>query len=230
MSCLLVRTVAARLPFVPERSAALLRERHRALWLAVGAGLLALAHAVVAAAPVITQHPQPQLNVPTNSTATFTVTANNSPTGGPIGYQWKKNGVILAGEVDQNLVLPNVQISDGGSYSVSVFDLEGAVNSKAALLTFDPQQVPFYNFTDQFDPASRPFLVGANICRRGSNTFANTFLEPGEPNHGNQFSGRSVWATWVAPSGGICQISTVGSSFDTILAVYSGQALSNVVP
>ena len=38
--------------------------------------------------------------------------------------------------------------------------------------------------------------------------------------------GKSVWWTWTAPSSGSVQIDTIGSSFDTILGVYTGSSVS----
>jgi len=48
-------------------------------------------------------------------------------------------------------------------------------------------------------------------------------MEPGEPPHaGNGGPFHSVWWEWIAPSNGIFEIDTVGSDFDTVLAVYTG--------
>ncbi len=47
--------------------------------------------------------------------------------------------------------------------------------------------------------------------------------EPGEPNHWpTTLTGRSVWYSWVAPADGTVSIDTLGSAYDTILAVYTG--------
>ena len=40
--------------------------------------------------------------------------------------------------------------------------------------------------------------------------------------------GKSVWWTWTAPSSGSVQIDTIGSSFDTILGVYTGSSVSSL--
>jgi len=50
--------------------------------------------------------------------------------------------------------------------------------------------------------------------------------EPGEPNHAGNAGGHSVWWTWVAPDSGNVQIDTVHSTFDTLLAVYTGSAVN----
>src|SRR5688572_20662531 len=46
--------------------------------------------------------------------------------------------------------------------------------------------------------------------------------EPGEPNHAGEPGGSSIWFRWTAPASGRFSFNTVGSSFDTLLAVYTG--------
>jgi hypothetical protein len=46
--------------------------------------------------------------------------------------------------------------------------------------------------------------------------------EAGEPNHAGNAGGRSIWYTWTAPETGTFVFQTFGSSFDTLLAVYTG--------
>ena len=52
--------------------------------------------------------------------------------------------------------------------------------------------------------------------------------EPGEPNHAGNAGGHSVWWTWTAPAIGTVGINTTGSSFKTLLAVYTNSAPSNL--
>jgi hypothetical protein len=54
----------------------------------------------------------------------------------------------------------------------------------------------------------------------GSNQGATA--EPGEPRHAGG-GGKSVWWRWRAPAGGDTIIATLGSDFDTVLAVYRGR-------
>src|SRR5207244_362504 len=39
---------------------------------------------------------------------------------------------------------------------------------------------------------------------------------------------RSVWWTWTAPTNGTVALDTIGSSFDTLLAVYTGNSVSSL--
>jgi hypothetical protein len=81
-------------------------------------------------APVITVQPT-QVIVPTNSDATFTVTATGAP---PLAYQWRFNGSNLAGETGSALALHNVQPANAGPYAVVVTNAAGSVTSNPALL------------------------------------------------------------------------------------------------
>jgi hypothetical protein len=53
--------------------------------------------------------------------------------------------------------------------------------------------------------------------------------EPGEPVHARNLGGRSIWYRWQAPYTGDLTLSTEGSDFDTLLALYIGTSLTNLV-
>ena len=53
----------------------------------------------------------------------------------PLDYQWSFGGNNLVGATNNQLVIPNVQLSDAGSYAVSVSNAFGSANSSNALLT-----------------------------------------------------------------------------------------------
>src|SRR5438876_3867721 len=63
-------------------------------------------------------------------------------------------------------------------------------------------------------------LSGSSASVSGSNVGATR--ETGEPNHAGNAGGHSVWYVWTAPSGTPAVVDTIGSSFDTLLAVYTG--------
>jgi uncharacterized delta-60 repeat protein len=52
--------------------------------------------------------------------------------------------------------------------------------------------------------------------------------EPGEPNHAGDQGGHSIWYSWTAPASGPAVFDTVGSGFDTLLAVYTGSELQSL--
>ena len=52
--------------------------------------------------------------------------------------------------------------------------------------------------------------------------------EAGEPNHAGNSGGKSLWWQWTAPLTGPVTISTLDSSFDTLLAIYTGVAVNSL--
>ena len=63
-------------------------------------------------------------------------------------------------------------------------------------------------------------LTGVSGTVTGTNSAASK--ENGEPNHGGNTGGKSLWWSFTAPADGILSLSTTNSSFDTLLGVYSG--------
>ncbi len=73
--------------------------------------------------------------------------------------------------------------------------------------------------------ATAQVLSGYSGSVSGSNVGADK--EPGEPNHAaGNFGGASVWYRWLAPASGLVTITTQGSSFDTLLGVYTGNSFN----
>ena len=61
---------------------------------------------------------------------------------------------------------------------------------------------------------------------RGSN--AGATRESGEPAHAGVAGGRSIWYRWTAPATESITMSTAGTAFDTLLAVYTGSSVSGL--
>jgi hypothetical protein len=165
--------------------------------------------------PVITTQPASQ-TVPAATKVIFTVVAQGT---GPLGYQWRLNGVNLTGETNDTLTLASVRPQDAGSYQVTVANDADAVDSDIATLNVF---TPTFLFADNF--ADRTTVSTLNGLGRGSNVGATR--ETGEPKHAGKTGGKSVWLTWRAPASGIVTMTTAGSSFDTLLAVYTGTNLN----
>jgi hypothetical protein len=66
-------------------------------------------------------------------------------------------------------------------------------------------------------------LTGTSVTATGTNVGATK--QTGEPNHGGNSGGASVWYKWTAPATGTATISTAGSNFDTLLGVYKGASV-----
>lgn len=65
-------------------------------------------------------------------------------------------------------------------------------------------------------------LAGSTVRVRGSNVAATSEL--GEPPHGGFEAEKSIWWKWTAPHAGEVEVTTAGSDFDTVLAVYDDAA------
>ena len=73
---------------------------------------------------------------------------------------------------------------------------------------------------------SAPTLSGASGTVNGCHSF--TSKEAGEPNHGGDEGGRSLWLQWHAPASGVATIVLAGSLFDTLLAIYRADGIPAV--
>jgi hypothetical protein len=69
-------------------------------------------------------------------------------------------------------------------------------------------------------------LSGASGSQFDNNSYATK--EPGEPNHAGNAGGHSLWYCWTAPTNTSVNFDTIGSTFDTLLAVYMGDVVSNL--
>jgi outer membrane protein assembly factor BamB len=97
----------------------------------------------------------------------------------------------------------------------------GRLNLAAAVTSTDNRP-----FNDDF--ATRAQLSGANVRVRSSNVGAS--VEAGEPNHAGVTGGHSLWWSWTAPTSSLVGFDTTGSSYDTVLAVYTGNAVGSLTP
>jgi alpha-tubulin suppressor-like RCC1 family protein len=78
----------------------------------------------------ITGQPQSQ-EVGVGDNINFHVTARGTA---PLGYQWRRNGVNVFGAQSSTLIIPNVQITNAGNYTVVVTNSFSSVTSQVAVL------------------------------------------------------------------------------------------------
>ena len=91
--------------------------------------------------------------------------------------------------------------------------------------------MPVPDFSGVTAPANDMFANATAITgATGQVAFstAGATREAGEPNHGGTSGTASVWFTWTAPANGSLQVTTAGSSYDTLLAGYAGSALGSL--
>jgi hypothetical protein len=133
---------------------------------------------------------------------------------------------------------PQTIVVGGSAAPVVVrFTLTAATQTANISCTATPQggQVAAFNYTfnapagSSSGPvnnnfASASILSGSSATANGSNVGANK--EPGEPDHADNPGGASVWWQWTASGSGGASINTLGSSFDTLLAIYTGNSVN----
>jgi len=170
--------------------------------------------------PVIFDGPHPITDLPCSAPAQLAVQADGGP-GAVLQYQWRLNGANIPGATNPVYEITNSMRMDGGSYTVAVASDGGVTVSAPALRTCS--EIPVFQAADYFATRLSLAQVGMDPYQgviQLSN--CNATLEPGEPNHAGEVGGASIWFQWTAPAQGIATFDTVGSTFDTLLAVYTG--------
>ncbi|HSA00341.1 MAG TPA: hypothetical protein P5055_06330, partial [Candidatus Paceibacterota bacterium] len=82
-----------------------------------------------------------------------------------------------------------------------------------------------YPTNDMFTSSGR--LIGVGGVAQ-ADTRRST-REVGEPLHAGNGGGHSVWYYWRAPSNGDLRLTTDGSTYDTLLALYVGSSMTNLI-
>jgi len=112
------------------------------------------------------------------------------------------------------------------------FVVQAGTPGAGAQTFFGVDDVSLQAYTSNDIPANDYFTnatlltTTTNVSVLATNVLATK--EPGEPKHAGAAGGHSVWWKWTAPSNGVAIINTTGSSFDTVLGVYTGSVVSNL--
>jgi hypothetical protein len=170
----------------------------------------------------------------------LTVQATGS---GTLAYQWFFNGTAINGAGNATLPINNFTRTQVGTYHVRVTDGVGQfVNSRPISLELggDPNVTSEDKFVDTFaTPAGpqaqwRPKPNGFTTIALGipgTQVFStlSSSTEPGEPQHSATLGGASRWFQVRVESDGVLVIDTIGSDVDTLLSLYSGTDLLELV-
>ena len=105
--------------------------------------------------PSLTTQPAPQ-SVTAGSSATFSVVAFGSAT---LTYQWKKDGVAIAGATSATYTISAAAAADAGSYTVVVTNGSGSITSTAVTLTVSTTFSPV--ITKQ--PLGHTVIAGSSV-------------------------------------------------------------------
>ena len=77
------------------------------------------------------------------------------------------------------------------------------------------------------DDFAAPMIISGTSGATSENTLGAS-KQPYERAHAGDVGSHSVWFQWTAPASGPVDFNTLGSSFDTVLAVYTGYDLTNL--
>lgn len=111
---------------------------------AYGTGSSVVVKVLVLEVPaIISDLNQPVLTNYSTMTETLSITAGGVE---PLGYQWKKDGVAIAGATNASLILKNLQAADVGTYQVVVTNALGSATSKSTTLSVLSSLPPYEGF------------------------------------------------------------------------------------
>jgi hypothetical protein len=166
----------------------------------------------------ITTQPNPQ-TVNSNTLITLTAVGNG---GGTLRYQWRINGENIPSATNSTYVITNAQPENGGTYSVLVANPVRVISSSDAEVIILSPSLPF---TNNFPGG----VLTNGYGGVGSGNDTNVTSEVGDPDLDGKQGSHLVWVQWTAPASGVATFSTQGSSFDTLLGIYTGTSLTNLV-
>ena len=173
--------------------------------------------------PQVTTQPSSQ-SVVAGGTATFTAAASGTPTP-TVQWQVSTDGGAsygnIAGATTATLTLTGVTTAQNNNRYRAVFtnSAGGATTNAATLTVTATGGVPP---NDMF--ANAQVITGNTGTITATNTGATK--QTGEPNHAGNAGGGSIWYAWTPAVGGSVTIDTLGSTFDTIMGVYTGTAVN----
>lgn len=145
-------------------------------------------------APTITAQPQ---NVAVNEgqSASFSVSATGTA---PLAYQWRRNGVAIAGASASTYVTPAAALADNGAqYSVVVSNSAGSATSAAATLSVLPIQWTGIREEGTTGSGERANAVATDA---GGNVIVGGFIQGTWPDTPPDLRGGSLLAKY-APNG-----------------------------
>ncbi len=175
----------------------------------------------VATTPIVTPA---TVDIGNTLTLQEVATPTNSPV--PFTYQWRLNGTGIPGATNSIYVISNAQPLNSGNYQVVVGEGVAFSQSPAFNVTvhFGTGVVPTTNDTIAtslaFNPLVNP-IAGNNSSSPASGEVASIAGKP---------AGKLLWYNWTAGFTGIISMTTLGSSFDTLLGVYTGTNAASLEP
>ncbi len=110
-------------------------------------------------------------------------------------------------------------VTDPGTGSVNRLLFTGAASVPQPPPPTPPTAPANDNFANAVTLSSLAAVTGTTVAATH---------ESGEPNHASSGAAASIWYSWTAPADGTLALSTRGSGYDTLLAAYTGSAVSGL--
>ncbi len=164
--------------------------------------------------PAITAQPQ-AASASAGGNSTFSVSADSLL---PVTYQWRKNGVPIAGATTATLSLTNVQAADAGSYDVVLTNSDGVTTSAAVALTYVPLP-PVITTAPEAQSAGYGQSVTFSVVATGLAPITYQWRKAGDPLPGETGATLTIPAMQAANAG----------SYDVVLTNLDGTVTSTAV-
>ena len=180
---------------------------------------------------------------------TLTVVLTNVPSG--TKFQWVFNGTDLVDQKSTNLVISSMQVTNVGRYKLQIdlgsgitfftFSTELQINTEGAnaeaqgkfpdapgtaLVGSDGTLIAVRPLGTSILAGATPQAFGVVRGYTGTQIFNTTFAttDPAEPMHCSVTGGYSYWLAYQPPTNGTVTLDTIGSTYDTVMEVYSYNA------
>ncbi len=177
-----------------------------------------------------------------NQSVTLTVALDpNKPL---VQYQWHFNGQPIFQETRSSYKIDTVTASTVGEYTVlissgqliprNVFSATANIQINVQDGGSNPDVAAERKFQDAFNSTGGNLSASAVAPAGGftGSQIFNTYAAPkqaGEPNHCDEAGGSSYWYSYRAPANGVLKVDSIGSTFNNVLAVYTGSDFASLV-
>ncbi len=161
------------------------------------------------------------LTVTKSGTGSGTVTS--SPSGISCG------STCSAAFASGQTVVLTATASSGSTFAGWSSSCSGTAATASITLTASATCIATFTGSNVSGPANDAFASATAISGASGSTTGtsvNATKETGEASHAGNSGGKSVWWTWTPTASGSTTITTAGSAFDTLLAVYTGSSVS----
>jgi hypothetical protein len=180
------------------------------------------------------------------NTGSMAGTITDDPSGNPLVGAWVvaigPTGAIAGGAVTSGAGTYTIAGLPPGTYRATIVDPNGGRRQEyhnnspdyagSTPITVTAAGTATINAALAFAPPANDTFANAQVVTGASGTTTGSTVhaakEPGEPNHGGNAGGGSIWYRWTAPSAGTATFTTCGSGFDTLLGAYTGTAVNSL--